>query len=356
MNHICLGKSKIIVSKICLGTMTFGEQVDEKLSNHILNYAFDSGINFIDTAEMYPIPAKKNTYGRTEEIIGGWLKKTTNSRNEIIIASKVSGPSRGMDWIRGGASELTSNDIIASCEASLKRLNTDYIDLYQIHWPVRHAAIFGNLYFDSSKSKVEDIDLIENQLFALDKLVKEGKVRAIGVSNETPYGIYEFVRISEKLGYQKIITIQNPYCLIGRMAENGLDEMLFNLGITFLGYSPLAFGLLTGKYDQGISVGGASLSGGPRLELYESVRNQRWGKKQSLEVAIKYNKLAREFGLKPSQMALAFCYGKKLLGSTIIGVTSLNQLKENIDAISINLSPELLSKIDEVRYIYRDPV
>ena len=185
--------------------------------------------------------------------------------------------------------------------------------------------------------------------------MKQGKVRAIGLSNETPYGVHEFISVAERRGYTKISSVQNPYCLIGRMAENGLDEMLFKLDITFLGYSPLAFGLLTGKYDRGL-MSNAGTPRNSRLALYESVRKQRWGKSYSLEVAIIYNKLARDVGLTPAEMALAFCYRKKLLGSTIIGVTSLGQLKENIKAFSIQLGSELLTRIDEIRYIKRDPV
>lgn len=353
MQKVPLGRSNILVTKVCLGTMTFGEQVSEKDAHSIMDLAVDGGINFIDTAEMYPVPAKASTYGNTEQIIGKWIEK--KNRSSIIIATKVSGPSRGMEWIRGGSSSLSAIDIIKSCEDSLKRLKTDYIDLYQIHWPARHTSMFGNLYFDPDKAETSDIKLIEEQLFALDSLVQQGKVRAIGVCNETPFGVSQFMRVAENNNITNISSVQNPYCLIGRAAENGLDEMLFNYQVSFLGYSPLGFGLLTGKYDE-FGVGDPRSPKNARLSLYESMRNQRWGKQFAQEVARIYNKIARENGLTPVQLALAFCYQKKLVSSMIIGVTSNNNLKENLDAVSINLDPEILKKIDEIRYLKRDPV
>ncbi len=354
MQKVPLGRSNILVTKVCLGTMTFGEQVSEKDAHSIMDLAVEGGINFIDTAEMYPVPAKASTYGNTEQIIGKWIEKKKN-RSSIIVATKVSGPSRGMEWIRGGASTLNAVDIIRSCEDSLRRLNTDYIDLYQIHWPARHTSIFGNLYFDPDKAKTSDIKLMEEQLFALNSLVQQGKVRAIGLCNETPFGISEFMRLAIKNNLTKVSSVQNPYCLIGRAAENGLDEMLFNYKVSFLGYSPLGFGLLTGKYDE-FGVGDPRSPKNARLSLYESMRNQRWGKQFAQEVATIYNNLARDNSLTPAQLALAFCYQKNLVSSTIIGVTSKDNLRENLGAISVNLEPELLKKIDEIRYLRRDPV
>lgn len=354
MQKVMLGRSNIFVSKVCLGTMTFGEQVCERDAKDIMDLAFDSGVNFIDTAEMYPVPALSHTYGNTERIIGNWIEKK-KIRESIIIATKVSGPSRGMEWIRGGSSTLNAVDIIRSCEESLKRLKTDYIDLYQIHWPTRHAPMFGNLYFDPNKAQLNDCKLIEEQLMALDSLVKQGKVRAIGLCNETPFGVSEFIKAAQKNNITEISSIQNPYCLIGRAAENGLDEMLFNLNISFLAYSPLAFGLLTGKYDE-FGVGDLRSPKNARLSLYESMRDQRWGRKFAHEVAKIYNNLAKEHGFTPVQLALAFCYHKSLVSSTIIGVTSIENLKENLAAIAIIVESELLRKIDEVRYLNRDPV
>lgn len=354
MQKVPLGRSNILVTKVCLGTMTFGEQVSEKDSHSIMDLAVDGGINFIDTAEMYPVPAKASTYGNTEQIIGKWIEKKKN-RSSIIIATKVSGPSRGMEWIRGGSSTLSAIDIIRSCEDSLKRLKTDYIDLYQIHWPARHTSMFGNLYFDPDKAKTSDTKLIEEQLFALNSLVQQGKVRAIGLCNETPFGVSQFMRVAKNNNLTDISSVQNPYCLIGRAAENGLDEMLFNYKVSFLGYSPLGFGLLTGKYDE-FGVGDPRSPKNARLSLYESMRNQRWGKPFPWEVARIYNKLARENGLTPAQLALAFCYQKKLVSSTIIGVTSIGNLKENLAALSITLNQDLLDRIDQIRYLKRDPV
>jgi len=354
MKKVILGKTSIEVSKVCLGTMTFGEQVGEVDAHNIMDLAVESGVNFIDSAEMYPIPASTTTYGTTEKIIGNWIKKKKN-RESIVIATKVSGPSRGMEWIRGASSTLNAVDIIESCENSLRRLKTDYIDLYQIHWPARHAPMFGNLYFDPEKAGKGDSRLIEEQLFALDSLVHQGKVRTIGLCNETPFGVSEFIRVADKNNLANIATVQNPYCLIGRAVENGLDEILFNKKISFLGYSPLAFGLLTGKYDE-FGAGDLRSPTNARLSLYESMQNQRWGKQYSQEVARIYNKLARDNGLTPVQLALAFCYQKKLVSSTLIGVTSKDNLRENLDATSIKLEPELLKKIDEIRYLKRDPV
>jgi len=336
--------------------MTFGEQVSEDGALRIMNNAIDMGINFFDTAEMYPIPARDKTFGVTERIIGKWLGAMGSSRRDsIILSSKISGPSRGMDWIRGGSDKLDSKDIKNSCDQSLKRMNTDYIDLYQIHWPARTTTTFGNVYYDRSKSKICDGRIIEDQLIALDSLVKSGKVRAIGLSNETPYGIHEFIKLAEQNNLTKISSIQNPYCLIGRNAEIGLDEMLFKLDIAFLAYSPLAFGLLTDKYD--ITTEG-SLYAPPnvRLFLYESMRKQRWGKERAIKVAKIYNELAKDNGLSPVQLALSFCYQNGLVSSTIIGVTNLVQLEENIKVINYRLDQSLICKINEIRYLYGDAV
>lgn len=351
MQKIKLGHSDLQVTPICLGTMTFGEQVAEATAHSILDRALERGIDFIDTAEMYSVPARKETYGATETIIGRWLEKHPGLRQKLVIATKVAGPSRGMPWVREGGG-MTAADITASCEASLKRLKTDVIDLYQIHWPERHTPAFGQLYYDPKKET--SATSIHEQLEALARLVRAGKVRAIGLSNETPYGVHEFVRLAEQHGLPRIASVQNVYCLISRALENGLDETMHRLGVSLLAYSPLAFGLLTGKYDQG-GTEGPDAPKGARIASYESVRKQRWGRPDALRAARRYNALAREHGLTPARMALAFCYGKWQVASTIIGVTSLEQLDEDLDAWGTELSPELLAEIDKIRWEIRDP-
>jgi aryl-alcohol dehydrogenase-like predicted oxidoreductase len=268
------------------------------------------------------------------------------------LASKVAGPARGLSWIRGGSGDLTAADIIAACEGSLRRLQTDVIDLYQIHWPVRHVPAFGTVYFDPAKDA--PCTSIHVQLEALQTLVRSGKVRAVGLSNETPYGVHEFVRLAEQHGLPRVATVQNGYSLLNRTVENGLDETMHRLQVALLAYSPLAFGLLTGKYD----VSGLSGPAAPplaRLAKFESTRKQRWGRPEALAAARRYNALAREHGLTPTQLALAFCYTKWQVASTIIGVTSVAQLDEDLDVWGTTLSGELLKQIDAIRWEIRDP-
>ena len=348
-----LGLSDLRVTPICLGTMTFGEQVDEASSHAILDHAFERGITFLDTAEMYPVPARAETFNATEKIIGNWLGKRPSIRRQLVIATKVAGPTRGMPWIRGGSDNLTPADIVAACDASLQRLKTDVIDLYQIHWPVRHVPMFGAIYFDPERDPAH-VSSIHTQLEALNTLVRSGKVRAIGLSNETPFGVHEFVRLAEQYQLPRIATVQNTYCLVDRHNENGLDETMHRLNVSLLAYSPLGFGALTGKYDaSGFEGPGAPADG--RLARYLSVRKQRWGREETLTAARRYNALAREYGLTPARMALAFCYTRRMVSSTIIGVTSREQLDENIDAWGTQLPAELLQKIDTVRWEIRDP-
>ena len=349
MNTVRLGHSDLHVTPICLGTMTFGEQVAEADAHAILDRAVERGINFIDTAEMYAVPARAETYGATESIIGRWFQRRPGLRQRLVLATKVAGPSRGMPWIREGAG-MTGADIIASCEASLRRLQTEVIDLYQIHWPERHVPAFGILAYDPGKEK--SATPIREQLEALARLVREGKVRAVGLSNETPYGVHEFVRLAEEHGLPRVATVQNPYCLINRTYENGLDETCHRLGVSLLAYSPLGFGLLTGKYDaSGIDTDGTV----GRMARFESMKKQRWGRAEALTAARRYNALAREHGLTPTQMALAFCYDNWRVASTIIGVTTLAQLDEDLDAWGTPLSPELRERIDRIRWELRDP-
>ena len=351
MKKIKLGASDLLVTPICLGTMTFGEQVDEPTAHAILDRALARGINFMDTAEMYSVPTRAETFNLTETILGNWFGKNPAARKQVVLATKVAGPARGMSWVRNGSPDLTGADIVAACNASLKRLQTDVIDLYQIHWPVRHVPSFGVQYFDPAKDL--PVTSIHEQLEAFGTLVKAGKVRAIGLSNETPYGVHEFVRLAEQHGLPRVATVQNPYCLINRTVENALDETLYRLGVSLLGYSPLGFGLLSGKYDASGTTGEGAPNG--RIALYDSVRKQRWGRIDALEAARRYNALARQHGLTPTQMALAFCYTKWQVASTIIGVTSVAQLDEDVDAFGTTLPAELLAEIDAVRWQMRDP-
>jgi len=351
MNTVQLGASNLQVTPVCLGTMTFGEQVDEATAHAILDRALARGVNFLDTAEMYAVPARAETFGATERIIGNWLAKHPGARQRLVLATKVAGPSRGMPWVREGTG-LTASDIQASCEASLKRLQTDVIDLYQIHWPERHVPAFGAMYYDPAQER--SATSLHAQLDALGRLVAQGKVRHIGLSNETPYGVHEFVRLAEQHGLPRVATVQNPYCLINRTVENALDETLHRLNVSLLAYSPLGFGLLTGKYDASGATGEGAPQGA-RIARYESVRQQRWGRPDALAAARRYNRLARDHGLSPTQMALAFCYTKWQVASTIIGVTSLAQLDEDLDAWGTVLPADVLAEIDRIRWELRDP-
>jgi aryl-alcohol dehydrogenase-like predicted oxidoreductase len=350
MQTIQLGQSDLRVTPICLGTMTFGEQVDEKDSHAILDRAVARELNFLDTSEMYSVPPRQETYGATETIIGNWLAARPGLRKKLVLATKVAGPSRGMPWVREGGG-LTQEDIVKSCEGSLRRLQTDVIDLYQIHWPERSVPSFGEIYFEPKNERSKTP--IYEQLEAMNKLVRQGKVRYIGLSNETPYGVHEFVRVAEQYDLPRIATVQNAYSLVSRGVDNGLDETMHRLGVSLLAYSPLAFGSLTGKYDEGGLDAPAVQQA--RLAKFERMRGQRWARPEALAAARRYSALAREHGLTPTRMALAWCYTNWRVASTIIGVTSLAQLEEDLDAWGTTLAPELLAQIDKVRWEMRDP-
>jgi aryl-alcohol dehydrogenase-like predicted oxidoreductase len=298
------------------------------------------------------VPPRAETFNATEKIIGNWLAKRPGARQKLILATKVAGPSRNMPWIRGGSPDLTGADIITACDGSLKRLQTDVIDLYQIHWPVRSVPMFGSMYYRPAEN--DEGTSIHAQLEALGTLVKAGKVRAVGLSNETPYGVHEFVRLAEQHGLPRVATVQNGYSLLNRSVENALDETLHHLDVSLLAYSPLSFGLLTGKYDDtGLTGPGAPAQA--RLTRFESSRKQRWGRPEALVAARRYSQLAREHAMTPTQLALAFCYTQWRIASTIIGVTSVAQLDENMDIFGTTLSPEILKQIDAIRWELRDP-
>ena len=348
--QIPLGRSDLRVTPICLGTMTFGQQVGEAAAHDLLDQSLGRGINFIDTAEMYSVPARAETYGATERILGNWFAQRPGAREKVVLATKVAGPSRGMPWVRAGSRNLLPDEIRQACDDSLARLKTDRIDLYQIHWPNRNVPTFGNLYFDPSQDR--DYSTIHEQLEALAGLVKAGKVRYIGLSNESPWGVHEFVRLAEQHNLPRVATVQNPYALNSRALDNGLDESLYRLNVSMLAYSPLAFGALTGKYDE---VGLNSDDKPGRLAIFDSMKAQRWGRPEALAAARLYNALSRRHGMTPTQMALAFCYTSWRVASTIIGVTKPEQLDQNIDAWGTSLSPELLAEIDAIRWTHRDP-
>ncbi len=340
--------------------MTFGEQVNEKDSHAILARSLERGVDFMDTAEMYPVPPTAATYSHTETIIGNYFSANPGVRQKWTLATKVAGPARGMDWVRGGSADVSARGIEDACEASLRRLQTDVIDLYQIHWPVRHVPAFGITYFDPVADKERENNTpIHGQLEALSKLVKEGKVRTIGLSNETPWGVMAFLRAAAAHGLERIVSVQNPYCLTNRIVDNGLDEVMYREQVSLLAYSPLGFGVLTGKYDAlaGLADPQASAQAkAGRMARYERFQQQRWGRPEHLAAARRYNALAAANGLTPTQLALAFCYQNWRVASTIIGVTSIAQLDECLDAWNTPpLSKALHAEIDKIRWENRDP-
>jgi len=330
-----LGDTNVDVSSLCLGTQTWGEQNSEAEAYEQMDLAVDCGINFFDTAEVYPFPVKKETSGRTEEIIGNWFKKR-KCRNKVVLATKVA--SRfGMSWLTEEETRLTPSRIKKAIEGSLKRLKTDYIDLYQLHWPDRFANFFGRLGYNPSG---DDIYIpLENQLEALKELVDEGKVKYIGVSNETPWGLMTFMKTSESRKWPRLVSIQNPYSLMNRTFEVGIAEVSIREKCGLLSYSPLAFGLLTGKYAKDNEVTNA------RITKFSSA-SKRYTGVRSMEAADEYVKIAAKYGLKPSQMALAFNLSRPFMTSTIIGATKLDQLKENIESVDIVLPDEILEEIE----------
>lgn len=342
MRYSKLPHSSLEISKICLGTMTFGEQNTEQDAFAQLDYAVDHGVNFIDTAEMYPVPPKAETQGLTEQFIGNWLGKS-GKREKVVLATKVAGP-RNVPYIRENMS-LNRRHIHTALKDSLQRLQTDYVDLYQLHWPQRQTNCFGQLNYPYPDAQ-EEVTLIET-LEALTELVNAGKVRYIGVSNETPWGVMSLLRLAEKHDLPRIVSIQNPYNLLNRSFEVGLSEISHYEGVQLLAYSPMAFGCLSGKYLNGAKPAGA------RCSLFE--RFQRYFTPQGIKATQAYVALAQEAGLDPAQMALAFVNQRPFVAANIIGATSIAQLKANIDSINLELSEEVLTKIQEIGTTYSNP-
>jgi aryl-alcohol dehydrogenase-like predicted oxidoreductase len=338
MKKIKLGTSDLHVSPICLGTMTFGEQNTEAEAHAQLDLALELGINFIDAAEMYPVMPRAETQGATERMIGTWLKKS-GRRNDIVLATKVAGPNPTMHWIRDGKNDLNAANIHAAVDASLQRLQTDHIDLYQLHWPSRNVPIFGQVSFNPKAER--PCTPIEETLDVLDGLVKAGKIRHIGVSNESAWGVSEFIKRAERSGAPRIVSIQNAYHLANRSFESALDETCFREQVGLLAYSPLGFGQLTGKYLNDAKAHG-------RLTIFPATWSPRYLRPAVIEAARRYAALAVEHGMTPTALALAWCYTRWFVASTIIGATSLAQLKENVDAYSVTLSDDVIKAINAI--------
>ncbi len=344
MQYKKLGNSDLEVSKICLGTMTWGEQNTEEEAHEQLEYAASSGINFIDTAEIYPIPPSKEKQGMTESFVGNWLEKS-GKRNEVLIATKVAGPNPFMGT-RPGSISLDRDNVMAAIDGSLERLKTDYVDLYQVHWPQRPTNFFGKRGFGGP---IEDGGVsIEETLDALGDLVKAGKVRYIGVSNETPWGVSEYLRLAREKDLPKIVSIQNQYSLLNRTYEVGLSEICMRGEVDLLPYSVLSMGVLSGKY-----LGGATPEGA-RFTI--SNRNSERYNSPEVQVAVaEYIALAKKYNLDPSQMSIAFAASRAFVGSTIIGATSMHQLKTNIAAASVQLETDVMEAIEDIYRRIPDP-
>lgn len=343
MEYRKLGSSDLNVSAVCLGTMTFGQQNSAAEAHAQLDEAFAAGVNFIDTAEMYAVPPRAETYGASERIVGEWLAR--GARDRVVLATKVAGPARGLDWIRGGPVALDRQNIEAALEGSLRRLKTDYVDLYQLHWPERNQPMFGAWQYDPARER--DCTPIRAQLEALARLVEAGKVRYVGVSNEHPWGVMAFTRLADEYGLPRITSIQNAYSLLNRVYEYGLAEVCHRQSVGLLAYSPLAFGHLTAKYLADAAAPG-------RLSEFPSF-GQRYDKPGVAPAVAAYAELARHHGLAPTALALSFVYRRPFVASTIIGATSVAQLRENLAASAQPLSAEVLSAIDTIHQRNANP-
>ncbi|MGE5492637.1 MAG: aldo/keto reductase [Actinomycetota bacterium] len=343
MKTIKLGNSDLQVTSICLGTMTFGQQNTEAEAHEQLDYAQSRGVNFIDAAEMYPVPSNPETTGRTEQYVGTWLKK--QAREKIVLATKATGPGRHMTWIRDGEQAFTQANLQRALDGSLSRLQTDYVDLYQLHWPDRSVPQFGGYHFKPEDERA--FTPLRETLETLAGFIKAGKVRHWGLSNETPWGLMSFLRLADELGLPRPITVQNAYNLINRTWENGLSEIGYREKVSLLAYSPLGFGVLSGKYLQDPKANG-------RVNLFSGFA-QRYAKPRVPEAVASYAAIAKKHGLTLTQLALAFTYQRWCVGSSIIGATSMAQLKENLDADQVVLSPEVLAEIEQAHLAQPNP-
>ena len=336
MEYRQLGRSDLQVSALCLGSMTWGEQNSEAEGFAQIDRAKACGINFLDTAEMYPVPPRRDTYGATERIIGNYFKARGN-RADWVLASKVAGPGNGIDYIRGGQLKHNRQHIVAALDDSLKRLQTDWIDLYQLHWPERSTNFFGQLGY---RHQEQDFTPLQETLEVLGEQVKAGKIRHIGLSNETAWGTMKYLQLADQLGLPRAVSIQNPYNLLNRSFEVGLAEVAMREQCGLLAYSPLAFGMLSGKYENGARPANA------RITLFS--RFARYTNPQAIAACSRYVTLAREHGLDPARMALTFVTRQSFVTSNIIGATSLEQLESNLGSLSLELSDELLDAIEAI--------
>jgi len=348
MKYRKLGNTEIEVSVICLGTMTYGEQNSEKDGFEQMDYAFDRGVNFIDTAEMYAVPTRAETYGKTEEIVGNWIYNRKN-RDKIILATKIASKSSGLDWVRQGGKNLSFNkkNIIAAIDESLKRLKTDYIDLYQLHWPERNVPKFGVMDFeydphDSGWTAIEDV------LGNLNDMIIQGKIRHIGLSNETPWGVMKFMQLSKEKNLPRMVSIQNVYNLVNRVFDIANSEVSIRESCGLLAYSPLAGGRLSGKYLNGKNPKTS------RYTLFSEIFKRHSTPRGEIAIS-KYVDLAKKYNITPSTFANAFVNQRPFVTSNIIGATTMNQLKENIDSIDINLSEEILKEIEQIHLLDPNP-
>ncbi len=342
MEYRKLGSSNLNVSALCLGTMTFGEQNSEAEAHAQLDLATAHGVNFIDTAEMYPVPPRADTAHHTERYVGTWLRR--QQRDRLVIATKITGPARGFKWIREEP-RINRKHIIAAVDGSLRRLQTDYIDLYQLHWPDRYVPMFGATGYEVTQER--DSTPISEQLQVLAELIKAGKIRHIGLSNETPWGVSEFARCAEQSGLPRIVSVQNAYSLLNRTFENGLAETCRHDNVSLLAYSPLAFGWLTAKYCADPRAKG-------RITLFPGF-GQRYDKPNVPQAAREYARIAQEAGLAPAALALAFARTRWFTGSVILGATTLQQLSDNLASTAVTLTPEILEQIAAVQGRYPDP-
>lgn len=343
MKYRRLGSSELEVSSLCLGTMTFGQQNTEAEGHAQLDAALAAGINFIDVAEMYPVPTRAETYGDTERIVGTWLRR--QARDKVILATKVAGPSRRMDWIRGGPLALDEANIRQAIDGSLQRLQTDYVDLYQLHWPERNQPLFGQTEFDPAQER--ECTPIRAQLEALAGLVEVGKIRYVGLSNEQPWGVMAFVQAAREFNLPVVASVQNAYSLLNRVFESGLAEVCYRENVGLLPYSVLGFGLLTGKYvDDPAAVG--------RINLFPGF-GQRYQKPAVDEAVRAYVALARAHGLTPTELAMAFVCSRWFVSSTIVGATSVEQLQELIRAADNPMTNELSEAIAGVHQRFTNP-
>ena len=340
-----LGRTDIEVSALCLGTMTWGQQNSEAEAHAQLDRALDAGINFIDTAELYPVPPRAETQGRTEAYIGSWLA-ARGCRDRVVLATKVCGRADWLDHFRGGANRLDRANLTAALDASLRRLQTDYVDLYQLHWPDRKTNFFGKLGYEHADEDDEGVP-IEETLEVLGELVASGKVRHVGLSNETPWGVMRFLAAAEATGLPRVVSIQNPYNLLNRSFEVGLAEIAHREQVGLLAYSPMAFGVLSGKYLEGARPEGA------RITLFE--RFSRYTAPEAEAPVRAYVELAREHGLSPAQMALAYVTSRPFLTANIIGATGMEQLEENLASADLVLDDAIVKSIEALHQRYSNP-